>query len=226
MPDDPQTTPAPSPNVPTVGTPPERTFTQAELERIISERLQRDRAQRPSEDEVNQLRQRAQRADELERQSQTETQRLEAERDEARRQAALLAPQNARLQVALERGLAGERAWLADRLVGNTIDELRADADQMLARLFPPAPAGSPAATQPTVDPANPAQDPTNPTPAPPAAPAGPSPQPVPVQPVPVPASPSPVGAAPAAPQDEDALIRGYMAEHFPQFMTTKNGGS
>lgn len=48
---------------------------------------------------------------------------------------------NLRLQVALEKGLTGDRAELIARLQGSTKEELAADADKLLALLAPGAPA-------------------------------------------------------------------------------------
>lgn len=47
-----------------------------------------------------------------------------------------LEAENLRLKVAIEKGLVGERANLVDRLKGDTLDDLRADADSLL-QLFP-----------------------------------------------------------------------------------------
>lgn len=52
-----------------------------------------------------------------------------------------LEAQNLRLQVALEKGLTGDRAELMARLQGETKEELLADADKLLALLAPGAPA-------------------------------------------------------------------------------------
>ena len=49
-----------------------------------------------------------------------------------------LQKENDRLKVAIEKGLVGDRADLVNRLHGDTLDDLRADADALLA-LFPEA---------------------------------------------------------------------------------------
>jgi hypothetical protein len=160
MPDDPNVgTPAP----PAPANPAERTFTQQELERIIGERLSRQAAQYGlSPEEAQQLRTRVQT---LESQGQTELQRIERERDDARQRLADLEPENLRLQVSVQKGLTGDLAWVAERLRGSTLEEMAADADTMLQRIVPSAPA----APAPSADPGIPA---TAPAPAPSAAPA------------------------------------------------------
>jgi hypothetical protein len=105
----PDPTPDPTPGTPPVTeppptpTPPEpRTFSQEDVDRIISDRLARDRQQirdryGMTPEEVQRLRQ----------SSESEQQRVERERDEARQRAAALEPENLRLRVALEKGLTG-----------------------------------------------------------------------------------------------------------------------
>lgn len=53
-----------------------------------------------------------------------------------------LETENLRLKVALEKGLVGDRASLVDRLKGDSLDALRADADSLLELFQPAAPAG------------------------------------------------------------------------------------
>ncbi len=56
-----------------------KTFTQADIDRIVETRLNQDRRDRPSDDEIQQLRDRAQKADDLEAAEQTEIERLQGE---------------------------------------------------------------------------------------------------------------------------------------------------
>lgn len=69
--------------------------------------------------------------------SKTELQKAQ----EAASKVPTLEEQNLRLQVALEKGLTGDRADLAARLQGKTKEELSADADKLLALLAPGVPA-------------------------------------------------------------------------------------
>lgn len=186
----PTSTPAP-----TVGTP-ERTFNQADVDRMIQDRLARDRAARPtlSDAEIQQLRERAARADELEKGQQDQVQRLEQERDQARARVQELEPTNHRLTVALEKGLVGDRAWIADRLRGSSLEELRADADDVLQRF--PAPQPTPPEAQPTGEPTGQQQ--------PPAQQLAPT--------------PSDGGAGQPVPDNDDEFAKGYMQQHFPAF--------
>lgn len=64
-----------------------------------------------------------------------------------------LEAQNLRLQVALEKGLVGDKAGLAKRLQGSTLEELTADADELLAHFTPAAPT-PPEPTAPKPNPA------------------------------------------------------------------------
>lgn len=72
--------------------------------------------------------------DQLVAASQTELEKAQA----AAGRVVPLEAENLRLKVAIEKGLIGERANLVDRLKGETLDDLRADADSLLA-LFPTA---------------------------------------------------------------------------------------
>jgi hypothetical protein len=58
----------------------DKTFTQADVDRIVQERLARDRKERPSDDEIKELRDKAKKYDDLEAQSKSE---LERERERA-----------------------------------------------------------------------------------------------------------------------------------------------
>lgn len=103
--------------------------TQDELNRIISERVARERAKTA---DYADLKAKAAKFDEIDAQSKSEVEKatekaaaIERERDQA--QARLN-----RLEVALEKGLSPSQA---KRLVGDTREELEADADELLKDL-------------------------------------------------------------------------------------------
>ena len=101
-----------------VGDPEPQTFTQADVDRIVRERVQRERAKYADYDE---LKERAGQATTLEeRVAQIERQ---AQANEARAM---------RAEIANAKGLTPTQA---KRLVGNTREELEADADELLADL-------------------------------------------------------------------------------------------
>lgn len=111
---------------PTAGQPADRSFTQADVDRIVQERLARDRARFSDYDE---LRRAADELAELKAKDETELQAAvrraetaERERDETKGIAL-------RLQVAIDKGLTPVQA---KRLVGKTREELEADADDLL----------------------------------------------------------------------------------------------
>jgi len=129
----------------------QRTFTQADLDRIISERLSKEKAR--GEATAARAKQEAERKA-AEEQGQwkilAEQYRTEAETERQRAQAATM--QVLRRDVAARLNVP---AVLADRLVGATADELEADAKTLLASLpkpgLPAANAGT-GAQRPGVD--------------------------------------------------------------------------
>lgn len=114
-----------------------KTFTQEELDRIVSERLARERGKFADYDE---LKAKASQFDELTQSQQSDLERITGERDSLKTDNDSLATENLLLQVALQKGLVGEKASLVDRLKGGSKEELEADADQLLS-LFAPQPA-------------------------------------------------------------------------------------
>lgn len=75
-----------------------RTFTQGELDRIVQDRLARDRRDRPSDDEISQLREKATQYDELQQQGLSELERERSAREAAESSAkAAIERANARL---------------------------------------------------------------------------------------------------------------------------------
>jgi TolA-binding protein len=162
MPEDPQ---EPNPQTPTPpadpngGTSPERTLNQEQVDRIVQDRLARERTKYGmTPEEVQALKTKA---EQLEAQGLSEQERIQRERDEARQRAQTLEPENMRLRVALEKGLVGDRSWVVDRLRGNSVEELLADADSILTRLTPApaAPAAVPPAAPASGAPAIPPSD-------------------------------------------------------------------
>lgn len=81
---------------------------------------------------VKELEPLAQKAKELEDASKSDSQKLSEERDALKSKVAPLELENARLRVALDKGLSASQAR---RLVGNTEEELAADADELLKDL-------------------------------------------------------------------------------------------
>lgn len=210
MPDEPTTTPDPTPNAGTPSSPHDTRFTQEDVNRIVQQRVARITEQYGGDPET--VRARVQRADELERQQMTELQQAQADRDEARRVATTSEQAALRLQVALERGFTGDRAWLATRLQGQNLEQLRADADQMLRLMTPTAP---PAPTTPPAPPETPA--PATPSPAP-----TPAPNPAPVTPAP----PQDGGASPLPTVNDDEAVQTYMKQNYPYLFPAANPAS
>lgn len=118
-----------------------RTFTQADLDRIVADRIKRERDKYA---DYNDLKQSAQRLSELEDAQKTEAQRLTEAREaeQAARTAAEERAQQAELNL-LKREVAdqvGLPASLAARIQGGTAEELKADAEALLKTVAPAAP--------------------------------------------------------------------------------------
>lgn len=109
---------------------------QADLDRIISERLSRERAKFGDYDA---LKSKAEQFDRLEDEKKSEAQRLAEERDREKARGDSEAAMNLKLQVALAKAPDGakpaEVAALAARLSGSTKEELEADAETLFALL-------------------------------------------------------------------------------------------
>jgi hypothetical protein len=123
----PTPTPAPTPAPADSG----KTFTQEDLDRIVGERVQRERSKYGDYDA---LKQKATRLDELEAASKSDVERVTGERDQFKTQAEQTAAEALRLRVALEKKLPAE---LIDRLQGSTKEDLEKDADQLLSLVKP-----------------------------------------------------------------------------------------
>lgn len=109
--------------------PTDKTFTQAELDQIVQDRIKRERQKYEGFDD---LKAKAEKFDQLEAEKQSDLERLEARATEAEGKLTPLQQQNARLSVAIQKGLVGDRAFLVDRLKGETEEELAADAESLL----------------------------------------------------------------------------------------------
>lgn len=96
--------------------PTEKTFTQADLDRIVGERVARERDKYADYDDL--------------KATAGKVPDLETKLGEATGRVSELEPQVTRLSVAMAKGLPAE---LADRLRGTTEDELNEDADRLLA---------------------------------------------------------------------------------------------
>jgi len=113
-----------------------RTFTQADVDRIVSERLARERSKYS---DYEQLKAKADELDKLREEQASETEKaLKNARKEAEEQVrAQFEPQLLRLQAALKHGLPDELGArvlnAAKRLVGSTLEELEADAKEFFA---------------------------------------------------------------------------------------------
>lgn len=110
-----------------------KTFTQEQLDRIIQERLAKERQKYEGVD-LDDLKSKAQKLAELEASQQTTAEKLQNERDAAKRDAEKAAAENLRFRVALEKNLPAE---LIDRLQGGTKEEMAADADKLLELVSP-----------------------------------------------------------------------------------------
>lgn len=106
-----------------------RSFTQAELDRIVKERVARERTKYANYGELSE---KAKRLDDIEEANKTEQQKLTDRLNEAERRALTAEREALRVRIANQKGLTGK--W-ADRLRGETEEELEADADGILADL-------------------------------------------------------------------------------------------
>ena len=105
-----------------------KTFTQEELDRIVGERVSREKSKYADVEE------KARKFDELQEASKTDLERITGERDTFKTTAESAAAENLRLRVALAKGLPSE---LIDRLRGSNKEELEADADELLKLVKP-----------------------------------------------------------------------------------------
>lgn len=78
-------------------------------------------------------------AQEYEDRDKSELEKASGQRDRARSEVDRLKTENMRLRVAIDKGLVGDRAALADRLQGETQEEMTADAEKLLSLMKPEA---------------------------------------------------------------------------------------
>jgi hypothetical protein len=120
------------------GNEPAKTLTQADVDRIVAERVAREKGKFA---DYGDLKAKAAKFDELDQASKTEQERLTERLTTAEKRAAELESKALRLEVAAEKGLTTAQA---KRLVGATREELEADADELL-ETFKPAEKAPPA---------------------------------------------------------------------------------
>lgn len=106
-----------------------KTFTQDEVNKMIEKRLSSAKA-KLFKDEVEPLKAQLGTIDEIK----TAAEKTATERDEAKTQAQTAAKERDRLSVALKTGLPAD---LVERLRGDTVEELEADATALLALVKP-----------------------------------------------------------------------------------------
>ena len=117
---------------------PDRTFTQADLDRVVTDRLRREREKFSGYDD---LKAKASKLDEIEQQNQSEIEKanskaatLAEEKQALGDQNKSLTTENLRLRVALDKSVPSD---LIDRLRGETKEDLEADADSLLKLVKP-----------------------------------------------------------------------------------------
>lgn len=105
-----------------------KTFTQEDVDKLLGERVARERAQHADAVE------KAKKFDELQEASKSDLEKVTGERDTLKTAAESATAEALRLRVALTKQLPAE---LIDRLRGSTKEELEADADELLKLVKP-----------------------------------------------------------------------------------------
>lgn len=123
MPDDDKPDPKPDPNP--------STFTQADIDRIVAERVNRERAKFSDYDA---LKDKATKFDQLDAATKSDIDKANERATAAEKRAADAEAKALRLEVATAKGLTSTQAR---RLVGATKEELEADADDLLSSFKP-----------------------------------------------------------------------------------------
>jgi Domain of unknown function (DUF4355) len=144
---------APKPADPPPAPDPGKTFTQADLDRIVGERVDRERRKFAG---YGELKSKAAQFDELAEAQKTEHEKLADRADAAEKRATAAEAALLRRTVAERKGLPAE---LAERLAGSTEEELGADADALIA-LLPSPGAPKPPSASPKPDPSQGAKPP------------------------------------------------------------------
>lgn len=109
-----------------------RTLTQEQVDKIVEERLARERKKFADYDE---LRAKADKLAQIEDDAKSEGEKLSGRLADAEKRAVEAEKRALRLEVALDKGL---NKTQAKRLVGDTEEELASDADELLASFRPP----------------------------------------------------------------------------------------
>ena len=110
---------------------PAKTFTQDQLDKIVEQRLARERAKFADYED---LKAKADRLAERENADKSEVDRAREEAEAAKKEAETAKGELLRMQIASSKGLSPSQA---KRLVGNTREELEADADDLLEAFKP-----------------------------------------------------------------------------------------
>lgn len=129
----PESNPNPDGKGAPAGSEPDKTLTQADVDRIVAERVARERGKFA---DYGDLKAKAAKFDELDQASKTEQERLTERLTSTESRATRAESKALRLEVAFEKGLTPAQA---KRLVGSTRDELEADAEE-IKRDFPVKP--------------------------------------------------------------------------------------
>lgn len=104
----------------------EKTFTQADVDRIVAERVQRERAKFSDYDD---LKEKAKRLKEAEGQEKSESEKLKEQVSQLQQERDQAKTESLRSTIASEKGLTAKQAR---RLSGSSRDELESDADDLL----------------------------------------------------------------------------------------------
>jgi hypothetical protein len=121
----------------------ERTFSQADIDRAVKERLAKERSKLG---DLNELRRKAGEFDRLAEANKTEMEKLSDKAAAETERAAAAELRALRLEVAHEKGLNSKQA---KRLVGVTREELESDADDLLTDFKPEDKPAKPASQRP-----------------------------------------------------------------------------
>lgn len=120
-----------SPQTPTAGEPEDRTFTQEQVDRVVEQRLARERSKFA---DYADLKAAAERLEKIEADGQSETEKAVRRAEAAERRAEQAEAKHLRLEIAIEKGLTPAQA---KRLVGSSREELEGDAAELLEAFGP-----------------------------------------------------------------------------------------
>lgn len=140
-----ETPPEPPENPPASKQDEGKTFTQADVDRIVADRLKRAESKFADYDD---LKAKAGKLDEIEAANKSEADKLREELDQLKAANSEATTKALRAEVAMSKGLTAAQA---KRLVGTTPEELEADADEIL-EAFKPADGNKPPSGRPAPD--------------------------------------------------------------------------